>query len=134
MEGKKLRRLICVLVSNGTIFFLATPVLLAHGAQSTEEARFDNVLGAILCAWSLFGLAAEIVRWRWAKGINIALPATLAAFLLSTMTWLPRVSTDGDRYDAALALAFLAILPIGLTIVNYFAYRSPDTSNPALNS
>jgi hypothetical protein len=134
MDRKRLKRLVCVLISNGTIFLPATLVLLARGAESKEEVRFDNFLGAVLCAWSLFGLVAEILQWRWAKAVNIALPASLAAFLFSMAIWLPRVSTDGDRFDAALVLAFFAILATGLTIVNYFAYRYPHTSNPTVTS
>jgi hypothetical protein len=120
---KRLIRITCVLVSNGLILFFGARLLFAYGAVTAGEVRFDKVLGAIACSWCLLGFVAEILRKPWAKRINIALPATVAVFMLSTPIWLPRVTNDGDRFDAALGFAFLAIAPICLAVLSYLAYR-----------
>jgi hypothetical protein len=120
------RRRICtswIFLSNGTISFFAVRLLLAYGADTASEARVDRILGAVLCLWCLIGVTAESLHHSWAKRINIALPISIAVFMLSTVTWLPAVSTDGDRFDAALGFAFFAIVPTGLALLTYLAYR-----------
>lgn len=123
MHWKRLARIGCLLFSNGTILFFAVRLLMAFGAATASEARIDKLLGAVLCSWCLLGFAAELVRHRWARKINLALPVSIAIFMASTIVWLPAVSKDGDRFDAALGFLFFASAPIFLAVFNYLAYR-----------
>jgi hypothetical protein len=45
MSWKRLARIGCLLVSNGTILFFAVRLLLAFGADTASEARIDRLLG-----------------------------------------------------------------------------------------
>lgn len=123
MKWKRMARLGWLLVSNGAIFFFAVRLLKAFGAATTSEARFDRLLGAVLCSWCLLGFATELMHHRWARRINIALPVAIAAFMASTVLWLPTASKDGDRFDAALLFLLFATIPIFLALFNYLAYR-----------
>jgi len=60
---------------------------------------------------------------RWARRINIALPVSIAIFMASTVLWLPAVTKDGDRFDAALGFLLYASAPLCLAVFNYLAYR-----------
>jgi hypothetical protein len=106
---------------------------MAFGAATASEARIDKLLGAVLCSWCLLGFAAELVYHRWARKINIALPVSIAIFMVSTVMWLPAASKDGDRYDAALGFLLFAGAPICLAVFNYLAYRltSAVDANPS---
>jgi len=127
MIWRKRIRTFWILLSNGTILFFAVRLLLAYGADTASEARVDRILGVILSLWCLVGITAEVLHHYWAKRINIALPVSIAVFMLSTVAWLPAVSTDGDRFDAALAFAFFAIVPSCIALLNYSAYRLPGS-------
>jgi hypothetical protein len=132
MNWKKRARLGCILLSNGTISFFALRLLLAYGAETRREVRVDRVLGAILCLWCLLGAIAEIFHHSWARRINIALPISIAVFMISTLVWLPLVTSDGDRLDAALGFALFAVAPMCLALFSYFAYRlttAPDSEH-----
>jgi uncharacterized membrane protein len=120
------RKRICtfwILLSNGTILFFAVRLLLAYGAETASEARVDRILGTVFGLWCLVGVTTEALHHRWARRINITLPISIAVFMVSTVAWLPAVSTDGDRFDAALGFAFFAIMPACLALLNYLAYR-----------
>jgi hypothetical protein len=123
MSWKRLLRIGWLLVSNGSIFFFAVRLLMAFGAATASEARIDRLLGAVLCSWCLLGFAAELIRHRWARRINIALPVSIATFMASTVLWLPVVTKDGDRFEAATGFLLFASAPICLAILNYLAYR-----------
>lgn len=123
MRWKSLARFLCLLVSNGTILFFAVRLLMAFGADTVSEARTDRLLGAVFGSWCLLGFAAELVHHRWARRINIALPVSIAIFMASTVLWLPAVTKDGDRFDAALGFLLYASAPICLAVFNYLAYR-----------
>ena len=112
-----------ILLSNGTILFFALRLLLAYGADTASEARVDRIIGAVLSLWCLVGITAEALHHNWARRINISLPISIAVFMLSTVAWLPTVTTDGDRFDATLGFAFLAIAPACLALLTYLAYR-----------
>jgi hypothetical protein len=116
-----LHRYCCI--SNGTIFFSAGRLLMLFGAATASEARFDRLLGAVLCCWCLLEFASELLRHRWARRINIALPVSIAALMASTVLWLPKVSKDGDRFEAAMYFLLFASAPICLAVFNYLAYR-----------
>jgi uncharacterized membrane protein len=123
MSWRRRIRTSWIVLSNGTILFFAARLLLAYGADTASEAQVDRILGAVLCLWCLVGVTAEALHHGSARRINIALPVSIAVFMLSTVVWLPAVSTDGDRFDAALGFAFFAIAPTGLALLNYLAYR-----------
>ncbi len=123
MSWKRLARIGCLLVSNGTILFFAVRLFMAVGAHTASEARIDRLLGGLFGSWCLLGFAAELMHHRWARKINIALPASIAIFMASTALWLPAVTEDGDRVDAALGFLFYASVPICLAVFNYLAYR-----------
>jgi len=123
MSWKRFARTGWLLVSNGAIFFFAVRLLVAFGAATPSEAQFDRLLGAVLCSWCVLGFAAELIHHRWARRINIALPASIATFMASTVFWLPLVTKDGDRFDAAIGFLLYAGAPICLTVLNYLAYR-----------
>ena len=123
MSWKRLARIGCLLVSNGTILFFAVRLLMAFGAVTGSEARIDRLLGAVFGSWCLLGFAAELMHHRWAQRINIALPVSIAIFMASTVLWLPTVTKDGDRFDAALGFLLYASAPICLAAFNYLAYR-----------
>ena len=123
MSWRRLARIGCVLVSNGTILFFAVRLILSYGAATASEARVDRLLGAVFSLWCLLGFAAEIVKHRWAGRINIALPLSIAMLMVSTVLWLPAVSLDGDRYEAATDFLLLASAPICLALLNFLAYR-----------
>jgi hypothetical protein len=123
MSWKRLALIGCLLVSNGIILFFAVRLLMPFGADTASEARTDRLLGAVLCSWCLFGFAAELMHPRWARKINIALPVSIAIFKASTLLWLPTVTKDGDRFDAAFGFLLYASAPICLAAFNYLAYR-----------
>jgi hypothetical protein len=123
MSWKRLARIGWILLSNGTILFFAVRLLMAFGAATAGEARIDRLLGAILCSWCLLGFAAELIHHRWARKINIALPVSIAIFMASTVLWLPVVTNDGDRFEAATGFLLFASAPICLAVFNYLAYR-----------
>jgi hypothetical protein len=123
MSWKRLARIGCLLVSNGTILFFGVRLLMAFGADTASEARIDRLLGAVFGSWCLLGFAAELMHHRWARRINIALPGSIAILMVSTILWLPAVSQEGDRFDAALGFLFYASAPICLGVFNYLAYR-----------
>src|SRR5713101_7957788 len=104
MSWKRLARIGCLFVSNGTILFFAVRLLMAFGAVTASEARIDRLLGTVLCSWCFLGFVAEIMHHPWARRINIALPLSIAVFMASTVLWLPAVTKDGDRFEAATAL------------------------------
>ena len=110
MNWKRLAR-ICWL-SNGIILFFAVRLLMAFGAATANEARIDRLLGAVLCSSCLLGFAAELMHHPWAQRINISLPITIAIFMASTVLWLPAVTKDGDRFEAATGFLLLASAPI----------------------
>jgi TolB-like protein/Flp pilus assembly protein TadD len=58
-----------------------------------HEVSAENVLGVFS--------DSELMRHRWARRINIALPVSIAIFMASTVLWLPAVTKDGDRLNAA---------------------------------
>jgi hypothetical protein len=137
MSWKRLARIGCLLVSNGTIFSFAVRLLMAFGADTASEARIDRLLGAVFGSWCLIGLASELMQYRWARRINIALPVSIAIFMASTVLWLPAVSNDGDRFDVALGFLLYASAPICLAVFNYLAYRLTrgiDASSTPLSS
>ena len=119
-----------ILLSNGTILFFALRLLLAYGADTASEARVDRIIGAVLSLWCLVGITAEALHHNWARRINISLPIATAVFMLSTVAWLPTVTTDGDRFDAALGFAFLAIAPASLALLTCLAYRPTRVLDP----
>jgi hypothetical protein len=123
MSWKRLSRIGCLLVSNGTILFFAVRLLMAFGAETASEARIDRLLGAASCSWCLLGFSMELTHHRWAQRINIALPVSIAIFMASTVLWLPTVTKDGDRFDAAFGFLLYASAPICLAVFNYLAYR-----------
>ena len=123
MSSKRLARIGCLLVSNGTILFFAVRLLMAFGAETASEARIDRLLGALLCSWCVLGFAAELTHHRWAQKINIALPISIAIFMASTVLWLPASTKDGDRFEAATDFLLFACVPICLAVFNYLAYR-----------
>jgi hypothetical protein len=137
MSRKRIVRMGCIFLTNATILFFALRLLLAYGAETESEARFDRVLGAILCLWCFLGITAEAFRHPWAQRINIALPISIAGFMVSTLFWLPAVSDDGDRFEAAAFFAIYAVAPICLAVINYFTYRltrAPDSEHgPSLS-
>jgi hypothetical protein len=45
--------------------------------------------------------------------------------------WLPAVTDDGDRYDAALGLLLYASAPLFLAFINYLAYRFTKEGKPS---
>jgi hypothetical protein len=123
MSWKRLARIGCLVTSNGTILFFAVRLLMAFGAETASEAGIDRLLGAVWCSWCLLGFAAEIMQHRWARRINIALPVSVAAFMASTVLWLPAVTKDGDREEAAAFLFLYAGFPICFALLNYLVYR-----------
>lgn len=131
MDKNRLVRLGCILVSNGTIFFFALRLLRAYGAYTSSEAHFDEVIGAVVSLGCLIGFVAEIALRRWARIINIVLPAAVAVFMASAFVWLPAVTDDGDKYDAALGLVLYASAPLFLAFINYLAYRLTKEDKPS---
>jgi hypothetical protein len=131
MDRKRLVRLGCILFSNGTIFFFALRLLRAYGAYTALEAHFDEAIGAVVSLGCLVGFVAEITLRSWAKIINIVVPAAVAAFMASAVVWLPAVTDDGDRYDAALGLLLYASAPLFLAFINYLAYRLTKEEKPS---
>ena len=108
MSWKRLALIGCLLVSNGIILSFAVRLLMPFGADTASEARIDRLLGAVLCSWCLLGFATELMHHRWARKINIALPVSIAIFMASTVPWLPTVTKDGDRFDAAVGFLLYA--------------------------
>jgi hypothetical protein len=47
--------------------------------------------------------------------------------MVSTMLWLPKVSRDGDRFEAAAGFLLLSSVPMLLAIFVYVAYRLTET-------
>jgi hypothetical protein len=43
--------------------------------------------------------------------------------MASTVLWLPAVTEDGDRFDAALGFLLYASVPTCFAVFNYLAYR-----------
>jgi hypothetical protein len=58
MSWKRLARIACLLVSNGTILFFAVRLLMAFGADTASEARIDRLLGGLFGSWRPLGFAA----------------------------------------------------------------------------
>ena len=134
MDGKRLIRFVCVLASNGTILFFALRLLRAYGAASTSEAHFDVIVGAVVSSACLIGLVAEINRHRWAKAINTGIPIAVGIFMASAVVWLPAVTDDGDRYEAAFGFLVYAIGPLFFAVVVYLAYRLTNAVKDAVTS
>ena len=120
-------RFVCILASNGTILFFALRLLRAYGAVTASEAHFDTIVGAVVCSACLMGFAAEMKLHRWSKAINIAIPMAVGIFMASAFVWLPAVSDDGDRYEAAFGFLLYASIPLFFALVNYFVYRLTTT-------
>ena len=129
MAKKRLLRLGCILVSNGIILFIALRLLSAVWADTPGEVRFDQVLGAVVSCACLLGFLAEITQRSWARIINIGIPAAVVIFMASAYLWLPAITNDGDKYDAALILSLGSVVPSLLTLVNYLAYRFTNQVN-----
>ncbi|HET7205712.1 MAG TPA: hypothetical protein VFI95_03940 [Terriglobales bacterium] len=134
MERKRLIRFVCILVSNGTILFFALRLLRALGAANASEAHFDMTVGAVASSACLIGFVAEINLHRWAKVINVAIPMAVGIFMASAVMWLPAVSNDGDRYEAAYGFLIYATIPLFFALANFLAYRLTNTAKDAVTN
>ena|SRR5438045_6259285 len=123
MHWKRATRLVWLLVSNLVILYFAVRLMFAGGAETALEACFDRALGATVSAWCSIALTGELANRPWSKKINIALPLSIAALMISTVVWLPLVSHDSDVPDAVIGFLVYSIAPICLAILNYLAYR-----------
>jgi len=68
-------------------------------------------------------LVTDLATIGWAGRINIALPVSIAIFMASSVLWLPAVTKDGDRFEAATGFLLFVNAPIYLAVFNYLAYR-----------
>jgi len=109
-------------------------LLGAYRAANASEAHFDEIVGGVVSSACVLGLVAEMNLHRWANVINIAIPIAVGIFMASAVAWLPAVSDDGDRYEAAFGFLVYASGPLFLAVVNYLAYRLTNTVNNVTNS
>ncbi len=118
-------RLVSVLMSNGLIFVFGVLFFRPGGNPETgTEGIVYVLLGCVLCFWSTLGFAAEILKHRQARRINVVLPAALATLMASTVVWLPPLDRySSDAGEAATFYFIFASIPAFLAVMNFWVYR-----------
>ncbi len=132
IDSRRLVRLVCVLISDGMIFFFGVLFFRPGWNPETDtEGIVYVLLGCVLCFWSILGIAAEVLSHGSAKRINVGLPAGLAALMISTVLWLPPLGEyTSDAGEAAAFYFIYASVPAFFAILNCWAYRHLQSEMP----
>jgi hypothetical protein len=127
MNARRFLKHLCIIVSNGTLFYFAMRNLL-----NPHELLYWRIFAVVVCAGLIGGVVLEIRNQRVARIVNVAVPAGVGVILASSIVWLPmlaRVQQWEHPTDAAEGSPFLlvfSLVPFFLACVAELTYRILD--------
>jgi hypothetical protein len=123
MNGRRMTRLLWVVISNGLIFRWGLRVAL-----SRTDGLASLLLGVLLCAACVTGAIFELRKKKVARNLNVGIPTILAGLMASSVLWLPMVAKlqhsqyPGEASEGAAFLLLFAGYPLCLAIITFMAY------------
>ena len=123
MNGRRIARLVWVLISDGLLFRWGLRV-----ASSRADGLASMLPGILLCSACVTGVIFEVRKKKVARVLNIAIPSILAGLMISSVLWLQIAAKlrhsqyPGEASEGAFFVLLFAAYPLCLAILTSVAY------------